>query len=113
MEGRSVQRSDLLVPHQPLGELLGDVAGHAQGIVRTEVRLAIAQVRDELSEGARRVTLLGGASVFALVGCLLLLIAGAMALATIVAAWLAVLIIAGVAFLASLILLGLGGRTKT
>lgn len=106
MEARSIPRGDHVATIVPLGALLGDVAGHAQEIVRTEVRLAVAQARTELTDGARRVSLLGGAGVLAIVGVVMLLVAGIMALSTIIVAWMAVLIAAGVAFLLSLGLLG-------
>jgi uncharacterized membrane protein len=106
MDTRSIPRGDRVETVVPLGALLGDVAGHAQEIVRTEVRLAVAQARAELTNGARRVSLLGGASVLAVIGVVMLLIAGILALSTVMVAWMAVLIAAGVAFLLSVILLG-------
>jgi len=96
----------------PLGELLGEVAGHAQGILRTEVRLAFAQFREEMSEGARRTVLRAGAGVFLLLGMICVLIAGTLALSMVVAAWMAVLITGVVAFFLALLLLMAAKRSS-
>ena len=91
--------------HPPLGQILGDVAGHAQGVVRTEIQLAVAQVRDEVSAGARLAIFMGGAGVVAVVGLVLLFAACALFLATMFAAWVAVLIVAALALATALLLL--------
>ncbi|GAB1343442.1 phage holin family protein [Gemmatimonas sp.] len=95
-----------------MGELFADAAGHAQGIVRAEVRLAFAQMRNELQAVARRLTLQGGAVFFAFAGTIALMIAGALALHLVVAAWLAVLIIGGVTLLMAVVLFGVAGRSS-
>jgi uncharacterized membrane protein YqjE len=99
-------------PNVPLGELLGDVAGHAQGIVRAEVRLAFAQVREEVSTGTRRVVLRSSAALFALLGVIMMLVALVLGLSTMMAAWLATVIAAGIVLLVSVILLGIAARSS-
>ena len=108
----SIRRSDRLSPDVPLGELLGDVAGHAQGIIRTEMRLAFAQARHELSIAARRMAFLASASVFVFVGVVLLMVAGVLVLSTLVATWIAVLITAVVSFLVAFVLLRVAARAQ-
>jgi hypothetical protein len=108
-----MQQSDARSADAPLGELLGDVAGHAQGIIRTELQLAFAQVRQELHGAARRVAIQAGAIGFGLVGAIGLLIAGALALTAVVTAWLAVLITAGVALLIAVAMFAAASRGST
>jgi hypothetical protein len=106
----SMRQSDGISQEAPLGALLGDVAGHAQGIVRAEIQLAFAQVRHEVQTVARRVALQGGAIMFVLLSAIALMIAGALALSTVVVAWMAVLITAGAAMVVALVLFGLARR---
>lgn len=113
MDTRTIARGDRVETAVPLGTLLGDVAGHAQEVVRTEVRLAVAQARSELTDEARRLSLLGGASVLAAIGVVMLLVAGVLALQTVIVAWMAVLIAAGVAFLLSVVLIGAARVSKS
>lgn len=96
----------------PLGELLGDVAAHAQGIVRAEVRLAIEQARAQVDSGVRTVALFGGAAVIGVLGIALLMVAATLALATVVAVWLAALIVA-VAALAIALALAVTARSTS
>jgi uncharacterized membrane protein YqjE len=94
----------------PIGDLLSDVAGHAQGIVRAEVRLAIEQAREQVNAGVRRVAFLGGAALFGTLGVVLLSVAAIFALATVVALWLAVLIVAAVVLVAAFALVAAANR---
>lgn len=112
MDISSIRRSDRLSPDVPLGELLGDVAGQAQGIMRTEVRLAFAQARQEVSVAARRVALIASASVVLFIGVVLSIISAVLVLSTLMATWMAVLIIAAVAFIVAFALLG-AARSRT
>lgn len=105
MDRSLVHRRDGIAGDVPFGELLGDVAAHAQGIVRTEVRLALAQFREEMRGGARRTALRAGAGGLVMTGMIFLLISGALALSTVMAAWMAVLITAGAAFFVAFLLL--------
>ena len=78
-----------------VGGLLSDILGDLQGIVRAEVRLARAEVKEELASARRGAMFLaGGAAVLVLcVG--LILLALVYALATIWPAWAAALAVAG------------------
>lgn len=80
-----------------IGDVLGDIAGNIQQIVRAEMRLAKAELREDVVLARRGAVLL---SAGALVGALALgvaLFAAVYALATVVAPWLAALIVAVVA----------------
>lgn len=85
-------------------ELLRDSALHGQAVMRGEVRLAVAEVQDELRSGTRRVALLGAAYATALFAATLALVAGIVALAGVLAPWLAILIGAVVVASASVVL---------
>jgi len=113
MDTHLIARADRGDTVVPVGALLADVAEHTQAIVRTEVRLAVAQARAEVTEGVRRVSLIGAGGVLAVVSVVLLLIAGIFALSTVMVAWGAVLLAAGAAFLLSVALLvaARGART--
>lgn len=83
----------------PFGELLGDAATHAQGIIRAEVRLGFAQMRLEGRRALRRATLVGAAVGLLMAGTIALMISGAMALSSVLPMWLAVLSTAAVVLL--------------
>ena len=93
-----------------VGTVISDIVGDLQGIVRDEVRLARAELREELA-GVRRgaMFLTGGAAVLVLsVG--LILLALVYALATIWPAWAAALTVAGLAGVVGAALVTAGRR---
>ena len=93
-----------------VGTVISDIVGDLQGIVRDEVRLARAELREELA-GVRRgaMFLTGGAAVLVLsVG--LILLALVYALATVWPAWAAALTVAGLAGILGAALLRAGRR---
>lgn len=77
-----------------ISSVLSDIVGNVQQIVRAEVRLAKAEVREEAGKAKRGVMLLGvGAIGFVFAGGFLLL-AAVYALATVWPAWAAALAVA-------------------
>ncbi len=80
-----------------IGTVLKDIVGNVQQIVRSEIRLASVEVREEAGKAGRSAALLmvGGAIAVLALGCAL--IAAISALSTIVALWSAALIVAAVA----------------
>jgi len=80
-----------------IGTVLKDIVGNVQQIVRAEIRLASAEVRQEARKAGQGAALLmaGGAVAVLALGCVL--IAAIALLATIVALWSAALIVAAVA----------------
>ena len=80
-----------------IATVLKDIVGNVQQIVRSEIRLASAEVRQEVRKAGQGAALLmaGGAVAVLSLGCVL--IAAISALATIVALWIAALIVAAVA----------------
>jgi uncharacterized membrane protein YqjE len=80
-----------------IGTVLKDIVGNVQQIVRSEIRLASVEVREEAGKAGRSAALvvIGGAITVLALGCAL--IAAISALSTIVALWSAALIVAAVA----------------
>ena len=80
-----------------IGTVLKDIVGNVQQIVRSEIRLASVEVREEAGKAGRSAALVmvGGAIAVLALGCAL--IAAISLLATIVALWSAALIVAAVA----------------
>jgi len=80
-----------------IGTVLKDIVGNVQQIVRSEIRLASVEVRQEAGKAGQSaaLVLVGGAVAVLALGCVL--IAAISLLATIVALWSAALIVAAVA----------------
>src|SRR5262245_52223813 len=91
-----------------LMEVLGDIVGNLQQIVRGEVRLAQAEMRDAIGKAKRGVIFLvaGGAMGELAMGVLLL--ACIYALATVMVPWMAALVVAIVVAVASAICINTG-----
>ena len=80
-----------------IGTVLKEIVGNVEQIVRSEIRLASAEVRQEAGKAGQSaaLVLVGGAIAVLALGCAL--IAAISLLATIVALWSAALIVAAVA----------------
>jgi hypothetical protein len=86
------------------------VADKASAIVRLELALAAAEVKQKLGKLGLGIGLVVGAAVFGLFALGFALAAIAAALATVVSTWLALLIVAGSVLLVAVLLAGLGRR---
>jgi uncharacterized membrane protein YqjE len=91
-----------------IGTVLKDIVGNVQQIVRSEIRLASVEMREEAGKAGRSAALVmvGGAIAILAVGCGL--IAAISALATIVPLWTAALIVAAVAGVISAVFITAG-----
>ena len=89
-------------------EILQDVLTNIQDIVRGEVRLAKAELADELSRARTGGLLLGVGAVAAIFCALFLLLACVYALALVMPNWAAALIVAAAVGVAAAVTLGLG-----
>jgi uncharacterized membrane protein YqjE len=78
------------------GEIVKDILASAQEIIRSEVRLAKAEVREEATKAINAGTMLGGGAVVALYGLGFLFAAATAALALVIPFWAAALIVGGV-----------------
>lgn len=80
-----------------IAAVLGDIAGNIQEMVRAEIRLAKAEAKAEVGTAARGATLLAAGGGMAVLALAFLSLAGVYLLATVVALWMAALIVAAVA----------------
>jgi uncharacterized membrane protein YqjE len=93
-----------------MGTVLSDIVGNLQGIVRAEVRLARAEIKEELASARRGTILLTGGAVVLVLSVGLILLALVYALATVWPAWAAALTVAGVAGIVGAVLLSAGRK---
>jgi uncharacterized membrane protein YqjE len=93
-----------------IGAVLKDIVGNVQQIVRSEIRLASVEIRQEAGKAGRSAALVivGGAIAVLALGCIL--IAAILLLATIVALWSAALIVAAVAGVVGAVFIAAGMR---
>jgi uncharacterized membrane protein YqjE len=77
-----------------ISSVLSDIVGNVQQIVRAEVRLAKAEVREEAAKAKRGLMLLGAGAVGFMFAGGFLLLALVYALATVWPAWAAALVVA-------------------
>jgi uncharacterized membrane protein YqjE len=77
-----------------IASVLSDIVGNVQQIVRAEVRLARAEVREEAAKAKRGLMLLGAGAVGFMFAGGFLLLALVYALATVWPAWAAALVVA-------------------
>jgi uncharacterized membrane protein YqjE len=83
-------------------EVLQDIVGNVQEIVRSEVRLAVTEIREEVAKAKSSALLLGAGAVTGCFAILFLLYAAATLLSLIMPLWAALLVVAIVlAFIAS------------
>ena len=95
-------------------EILHDVLANIQDIVRAEVRLAKAELGEELSAARSGGLLIGMGAVAAIFSALFLLLACVYALGRVVPNWAAALIVAAAVGVAAAVTLGVGlKRLKT
>lgn len=95
-------------------EILQDVLTNIQDIVRAEVRLAKAELGEELNRARSGGLLIGVGAVAAIFSTLFLLLACVYALGLVVPNWAAALIVAAAVGVAAAVTLGLGlKRLKT
>ncbi len=80
-----------------IAAVLTDIVGNVQQIVRAEIRLATLEVRHEIGKARRSVTLLIIGGAIAVLALAFVLLACVYALATVVAPWIAALIVAAAA----------------
>lgn len=79
---------------RPISTVLSDIVGNVQQIVRAEVRLAKAEVREEAGKAKRGLVLLGAGAVGFMFAGGFLLLGAVYALATVWPAWAAALVVA-------------------
>lgn len=95
---------------RPIGQLVGDASAQLSRLVRDEIQLAVAELRDRGKHGGMGAGLLGAAGVTALFGVATLLATAVLALALVLPAWAAALIVAVVVLIAAAVMALLGRK---
>ena len=80
-----------------IAAVLTDIVGNVQQIVRAEIRLATVEVREEAAKAARSAILVVTGGVIAVLAVAFALLACVYVLGTVVAPWIAALIVAAAA----------------
>src|SRR5262245_53513400 len=93
---------------RPLKDLVQEIIGNIQHIVRSEVRLAKAEFADQASEAKSALTLMGVGALAVTYSVALFLATSVLALATVLPPWMAALIVATVIGIPAAILMSLG-----
>jgi uncharacterized membrane protein YqjE len=99
--------------HRSIPEVLQDIVGNLREIIHSEFRLAKAEVKEEVSRASRPVATFGIGLVFGFYGIGFLLLALVYWLTTLMAVWLAALLIgAGLAIVAIALMSSSGKKLK-
>jgi uncharacterized membrane protein YqjE len=99
---------------KPLSEIVRDVMGDFQEIVRSEVRLAKTEVREEAGKAANAAKMAAAGGLLALYALGLLLLSLVWALQLEMSAWASALLVGGVLAVISVVMLNVGRkRMKT
>lgn len=93
---------------RPFSEIVSDIIGHAQEIVRSEVRLAKTEIKEEAKKAARASTLLIAGAVLGVIALGFLLWTVVYALALVFPLWVSALIVAVVLGIVAGALAGVG-----
>lgn len=91
-----------------MGDVLKDIISNVQEMVRSEIRLARVELRDEASHAAGAAKLIGIGAGLALLGAAFLLVTVALLLALVMPAWLATLIVGAVLGISGFVMLQKG-----
>ncbi|HEY1423111.1 MAG TPA: phage holin family protein [Candidatus Acidoferrum sp.] len=86
-------------------EVLQDIIGNFERIIRSEFRLAKTEIREEASQAVKPVSVLGVGLVLGFLGLGFLLLASVYALSLVIAPWLAALLVGGLLAIVSSILI--------
>jgi len=79
---------------RPMAEVFRDIIGNVQEMVRSEVRLAKVEIRDETTKTVRAGALLAAGAILAMVAGIFLLVCVAQLLDLVMPAWAATLVVA-------------------
>jgi uncharacterized membrane protein YqjE len=94
-------------------EVLQDIVGNIQEIIRSEFRLGTAEIKEEAAEAAKPVATVGAGIIFGVYALGFLFLAIVYALGTVVAPWMAALIVTGITALMAAVLVASGrGQLK-
>jgi len=95
---------------RPLKDVVQGIIGNVQDIIRSEVRLAKAELADQAAKARSALTVTGVGALAGVYSVALLLVTSVLALATAMPAWMAALIVAVVTGIGAAILTSIGLR---
>lgn len=99
---------------RPLKDVVQGIIGNVQDIIRSEVRLAKAELADQATKARSALTVMGAGALAGVLSIGLLLATCVLALATVLPAWLAALIVGGATGIVAAILTSIGiSRLRT
>ena len=91
-------------------DVLQDIIGNVQQIIRYEFRLAKTEINEKVTEATRPAATFGAGLVLAFYGLGFLLLACVYALSTVIAGWLAALLVGAVVSIVAVALMSIGGK---
>jgi uncharacterized membrane protein YqjE len=91
-------------------DVLQDIVGNLQEITRSEFRLAKTELKEEASRVAKPVVTFGVGLVFGFYGIGFLLLASVYGLSTVMAGWLAALVVGAVLAIVAIVLMSSSGK---
>lgn len=80
--------------NRSIGEVFQDAVGHIQEIVRSEIRLAKTEIREDAGKAKDAAVMFGGAALMGVFAAALLVTAAVCALAIVISWWASMLILA-------------------
>ncbi len=80
--------------NRSIGEVFQEAVGHIQEIVRSEIRLARTEIREDAGKAKNAAIMFGGAALMGFFAAALLVTAGACALAIVIPWWASTLVLA-------------------
>lgn len=102
--------SDTSAPERSIGQLVADATHDVQGIFRSEIAMAKAEMSDGAKVMGKGVGMLAGAAVFGLLGLLFLLHTGARLIGEWLPVWVGYLIVTVVVFVIAAVLALVGKK---
>jgi uncharacterized membrane protein YqjE len=81
-------------PQRTVSDVLQDIVGNIQELMRSEFRLAQAEIKEKAQRASRPVAIMGVGALFGIYALGFLLLGAVYALSLVVAAWLAAVIVA-------------------
>ena len=96
--------------HRSIPAVLQDIVGNIQEIIRSEFRLAKAELKEEASRASKPVVTFGVGLVFGFYGIGFLLLSLVYWLTTLMAAWLAALLVGAGLAIVAIALMSSGGK---
>ena len=98
----------MVTEDRPVSSVLHDIMGNVQNLVRSEARLAKAELTDELKKSSSAAIFIGAGVLMLLLSGLFALLAIVYALSTVMPEWAAALIVAAGEGLMAAVFVGLG-----